>query len=89
VKSIDERDEFDREAQAQWEKRRPTDPITEKPRPMTGADRVEVQQLAGHLRRAAHATESDERCEFSLLLKRHCDHCRFAARFLTENGESE
>lgn len=77
--SDDDRDEFDRQAQAHWEKHcRRTSPITLKPLPMTGADRVDVERMAGKLRREANATQ-EERCGFSELPKSQCSHCRPAA----------
>ncbi len=53
------------------------DPITGNHIPLTGADRVEIEQAPSKLRAAAHPTpELDERCELFELPKKSCSHCR-------------
>jgi hypothetical protein len=53
------------------------DQITGNLVPLSGADRVEIEQAAEKLRAAANPTpELDERCKLSELPKASCSHCR-------------
>ena len=73
-------DQYDRAARAHWEKHsRSPNLITGKPNPMTAADRVDIERMAGKLRRDG-TTPLDapvvERCRLSELPKDSCSHCR-------------
>lgn len=56
---------------------RQRDPITGNYVPLTGADRIDIEQAAEKLRAAAHpAPELDERCPLMEIPKASCSHCR-------------
>lgn len=53
------------------------DPITGNPKPLTGADRIEIEQAAEKLRAAANPTTAlDDICGLTELPKASCSHCR-------------
>ena len=63
------------------------DPITGKPMPLTGADRVEIETAATKLRAAANP-DDEERCGLTELPKKTCAHCRpRASRPIHVNGK--
>ncbi|WP_410633337.1 hypothetical protein [Amycolatopsis sp. cmx-4-83] len=55
---------------------RQRDPITSNLVPLTGADRVEIEQAAQKLRATANPTPTTERCETTELPTDQCAHCR-------------